>query len=368
LVWLLALVVLVAASGVSWWLGARSQSPEQAAARADAPPASWITAVVERRVLESTVVMRGDVRPEVTVAVGVPSSVEGSGVVTRLPAAVGAELGEGVLAIEVSGRPVFVLQGSVPVFRSMSRGMGGADVWQLQLALARLGFRPDSNGVFGRATGVAVKSFYAAAGYPGVDMVAFGEVLFVPSLPARVQSAVSALGPVVSGSGEGSGSQIDGSRLVTLSAGGLVVTTSVRAGDEGLVRAGMPVELLDEVTGTVYSGVMGEIADAPSVDGSGQLSRAATVIPDEPLPTTLSGVNVRVTVTAAASDGEVLVVPLAAVSVSADATARVSVLAEGAIDPVDVPVEVGISADGFVAVEPVVAGALTVGDRVVVGR
>jgi multidrug efflux pump subunit AcrA (membrane-fusion protein) len=64
----------------------------------------------------------------------------------------------------------------------------------------------------------------------------------------------------------------------------------------------------------------------------------------------------------------VLVVPLAAVSASADATARVSVLAEGAIDPVDVPVEVGISADGFVAVEPVVAGALTVGDRVVVGR
>ena len=60
--WLLALLVLAASSGLSWWLGARSQSPEQAAARAEPPPASWITAPVEERVLASTVVMRGDVR------------------------------------------------------------------------------------------------------------------------------------------------------------------------------------------------------------------------------------------------------------------------------------------------------------------
>lgn len=161
---------------------------------------------------------------------------------------------------------------------------------------------------------------------------------------------------------------MDSSALVTLAAGALVVTTSVRSGDEGLLRSGMAVELLDEVTGAVYGAVLGEIADSPSVDGAGQLSRAATVVPDEPLPASLSGVNVRVTVTAAASDGEVLVVPLAAVSSSADGTARVSVLADGAVDPVDVPVEVGISADGFVAVEPLAAGALSEGDLVVVGR
>jgi hypothetical protein len=33
-----------------------------------------------------------------------------------------------------------------------------------------------------------------------------------------------------------------------------------------------------------------------------------------------------------------------------------------------VPIKAGLSADGFVAIEPVTAGALNPGDKVVVGR
>ncbi len=367
--WLLALLVLAASSGLSWWLGARSQSPEQAAARAEPPPASWITAPVEERVLASTVVMRGDVRASSSVVVDVPSSVEGSGVVTRLPPSVGSEVAEGSLVVEVSGRPVFVLQGDVPAFRSLGPGMSGSDVRQLQLALTRLGFVPDLDGSFGRATAAAVKAFYVSAGYSETSLVPFGEVVFVPSFPARVQTAVEVLGRVgAGGSGEGDSGRSGGSALVTVAAGELTVSTAVRAGDEGLLRVGMAVELLDEVSGEIYPGVLGEIAAAPTVDASGQMSRAATVVPDAPLPGSLAGANVRVTVTTAASDGEVLVVPLAAVSASADGSTRVSVLADGEVDPVDVPVTTGVSADGFVAVEPVEAGGLQAGDRVVVGR
>ena len=43
-------------------------------------------------------------------------------------------------------------------------------------------------------------------------------------------------------------------------------------------------------------------------------------------------------------------------------------LSNGIKRSVDVPVTAGLSADGFVAVEPVDAARLSVGDRVVVGR
>ena len=538
--WLVAICGLAVVSALSWWVGSRAQSPSQAAARAAEPSASWVTARVERRVLASTVVLRGDVRPEVSLAVGVPSSVEGAGVVTRVPPVVGSEVAEGSLVLGVSGRPVFVLRGDVPVYRSLKPGMSGADVAQLQAALVRLGFAPETSGVFGEATKVAVAEFYAAAGFepipsattaadvsaaeqavrqadtgltaaedglvkakaggtgsvvaaaqaglnqanralvdaeasrdeavknaqvaltnaqhaydaavanPGSSQadrdaalaglvqaqtglaaatrhgddtvaaaadqvrvatlqlsearnandvqaaqaardnalasrdaaaaalaavvastgptVAQGEMVFIPTAPARVQSAVTSLGPIGAPAAAGSAPGVDASSLGTLAAGDLVVSTAVRAGDEGLVRVGMPVELLDETTNTKYPGKLSTIADTPTTDASGTLSRAATVVPDTPLPASLAGTNLRVTITAAASDGEVLVVPLSAVSSTAAGATRVSVLEPGTANPVDVPVTAGISADGFVAITPTDPAGLKAGDLVVVGR
>jgi len=538
--WIIAIAGLAVVSTVSWWVGSHALSPSQAAARAAEPSASWVTARVERRVLASTVVLRGDVRPEVSLAVGVPSSVEGAGVVTRVPPVVGSEVAEGALVLAVSGRPVFVLRGDVPVYRSLKPGMSGTDVSQLQAALVRLGFSPETSGVFGEGTKVAVSKFYAAAGFDpipsattpadvsaaeqalrqadtavtaaadalvkaeaggigsvvaaaraglnqadraladaqasrdeavknaqvalanaqhaydaavadpgssqadrdaalaglvqaqtglaaatrhGDDAVAAaadqvrvaglqlaeakkandvpaakaardnavasrdaaaaalaavmastgptvpqGEMVFIPTAPARVQSAVTSLGPIGTPTPGGGGPSVDSSSLVTLAAGDLVVATAVRAGDEGLVRVGMPVELLDETTNNKYPAKLSTIADTPTADPSGTLSRAATVTPDTPLPASLAGTNLRVTITAAASDGEVLVVPLAAVSSNAAGATRVSVLGPGTANPVDVSVDAGISADGFVAVIPTDSSGLKVGDLVVVGR
>jgi len=75
---------------------------------------------------------------------------------------------------------------------------------------------------------------------------------------------------------------------------------------------------------------------------------------------------VRLTVQAAATEGEVLVVPISAVYADADgATAVLKLLDDGTQQRV--VVTAGVSGDGYVAVTPVEEGALVAGDRVVVG-
>ena len=542
-IWVVGLVGLVGLAGVAWVVGSRAQSPEQAAARASEPPASYITAKVDRRILTKTVIQRGDVRPEVALEIGAPSSVEGDPVVTGIAVSQGAEVVEGTRVIEVSGRPVFVLQGAVPVYRALRPGMTGADVSQLQAALIRLGFTPDSDGRYGEATKAAVTALYTAAGYlpipsstsfdadlaaaqqamvqadaglktaqaelvkagigqpnsmiaqaqatvnnaqravddavarqstdaidaqaqldtakanyarlvndptaapidvdaaklavteaesnlstvirsdadavasaqealyvaglaldeaqkggdkaqaqlavdtatatrnaaaTAVDTlaavngptVAQGEIVFMSTMPARVQSGVSTLGPLVQAGSTANpgGNTSEAAGLVSLAGGQLIISTSIRSSEVGLTRVGMPVELLDENTTTTYPATIATIAEQPSTSADGQLGFAATITPYQPLPQELSGANLRVTITAASTESEALVVPLAAVSSSADGSTRVSMVDDPNGIPVDIPVSAGLSSDGFVAVEPTVAGALSEGDLVVVGR
>ena len=137
--------VLVAAIAVGGWVaGSRVQSPDTAAARAAPPDPSLITAPVELRVLSSRVVTRGDVVPGQSATVAGPSSDE-AGTVTGVRVEVGDELLEGDVVVEVSGRPVIVMEGAVPAFRTMKPGMRGADVDELQASL-----RPAELRHFGR--------------------------------------------------------------------------------------------------------------------------------------------------------------------------------------------------------------------------
>lgn len=167
--WLAGIAALIAVAAGGWIVGQRVRSPSQAASQAAPPTPSWITATVERRVLSQTVISRGDVRPQISVPVGVPSSIEGSPVVTAIAVTTGSDVTEGTRLLEVSGRPVFVLQGDVPVYRSLKPKMTGADVSQLQAALIRLGCdtAPDA-GIYGPATKACVAKLYADAGYTPV--------------------------------------------------------------------------------------------------------------------------------------------------------------------------------------------------------
>ncbi|MFF5805533.1 peptidoglycan-binding protein [Streptomyces sp. NPDC012746] len=146
------------------------------------PPAQGVlTAEVERRVLAETVVMRGTVVADQSVAVAPP------GVVTKLPLKAGDAVGAGRLLAEVSGRPVFALHGAVPMYRDLKPGATGDDVAQVQAALRELGHGTgrDPKGVFGPGTKSALTAVYDALGYTPAPAL--------PDGPARLKEAREAV-------------------------------------------------------------------------------------------------------------------------------------------------------------------------------
>jgi hypothetical protein len=194
-----------------------------------------------------------------------------------------------------------------------------------------------------------------------------GEVVFVPTTPARVES-VGAAGPL--NQGDGNGTPSTSGLLAQLSSGGYQVVTGVSVADAGLIRVGMKVDLLDEARSAAAESSVVEVATDISTDESGQQRYVVTVRPGpdaDPIPPDWSNRNVRVTFTSAQSEGPVLVVPLAAVTTAADGRTRVQILSTGG-EPVDVAVSAGLSADGFVEVAATADGMLHEGDLVVVGR
>lgn len=160
--------VLLAGAGVGASL--LIKSPAQAAADARAPSPDILTSPVENRVLKDSVILRGTVTAGQSVDV-TPATAGGEDggrpVVTKLPLRQGQTVAAGQVVMEVSGRPVFALKGSVPVYRDLKPGTEGDDVKQLQEALTSLGHRTgnDRAGHFGAGTKSALSAYYASIGY-----------------------------------------------------------------------------------------------------------------------------------------------------------------------------------------------------------
>ncbi|MFC8592164.1 peptidoglycan-binding protein [Streptomyces atroolivaceus] len=161
--------VLLAGAGV----GASTliKSPAQAAADAAAPEPDVLSAVVDERVLKDSVILRGTVTAgqsvEVTPVLAETGDSGTRTVVTKLPVGAGDRVSEGQVVLEVSGRPVFVMKGTLPVYRDLKPGSVGNDVRQLQKALASLGHHTgrDAPGTFGAGTKTALSAFYRDIGY-----------------------------------------------------------------------------------------------------------------------------------------------------------------------------------------------------------
>ncbi|MFJ1751599.1 peptidoglycan-binding protein [Kitasatospora sp. NPDC088134] len=431
------------------------KSPAQAAADTRPPAPDVLTAPVEYRVLARTVTVRGLVTPGQVVEVAPTGAGESSArsVVTKLPVQVGSSIAAGQVLLEVSGRPVFVLPGALPVYRDLKPGATGQDVAQLQEALRALGHPTggDPAGTFGDGTKAALAALYAAAGYeprpaapegaaqveaaadavtgaerslqdaieagraaadprgrgtaaPGspstgaapagaaagadrqVDrakedlakararlarlkaadgpMLPAAEVAFVQSFPARVDTVTAQVGSPVSG------------KVMTLSSGALVVGGTLSVREKGLVHPGQKVEVFSEATGITAAATVAAVADttdAPQQDAAGSGPQQAPGVPgyrfrmqpDAPLDQRLTAQDVRVTVAAASSEGKVLVVPVSAVSSTADGRTVVTVLRAGRRERVEVTP--GISGDGCAEIRPTAPGTVVEGDRVVVG-
>lgn len=431
--------VLVSGAGLA---AARMvKSPAQAALDSTAPPPSVITAGVEHRVLADSVILRGTVTAEQSVDVTPAGGTsEGSAVVTKLRASVGTQLAAGQVLAEVSGRPVFVLQGRLPVYRDLKPGMEGDDVAQLQTALRQVGHGvgADRKGHFGVGTKAALTAFYSRIGYDPLPartdgegevetaaaavteaeraledvqvtpqasgawtkspeaavptskdveraredlrkargrlaetraktgpMLPASEVVLVSGFPARVDSLTAKVGSTVSG------------KILTVSAGALVVNGYLQQHQKGLVRPGQRVQILSEVTGTTASASVASVSETiqqeQSVTADGRPDGPSTpngyllvVKPTKELSSELAGQDVRLTVQAAATKGKALVVPVSAITAGVDGQTSVTVLTEAGAKR-KVPVTTGTTGDGYVEIRPHAGHRLAEGERVIIG-
>src|SRR5215472_5987433 len=224
-----ALAVIASAGGLL--ISTTIKSPAQQAAETRSPGLTRLTAPVVRTVIRNVVQANGTVSkpPQISSLSGGgggSGSAAGAGggsvqqVVTKIYRPPGSSVSVGNVIIEVAGRPLFVLPGTVPAYRDMARGESGSDIAQLQAGLQALGLSTggDTSGVYGAGTAAAVAAYYHSIGYTA-PMVSAGpksrrgpevplsEIMFVPRFPAQVVGLGGKVGSVVSGS------------LVTLSMG-----------------------------------------------------------------------------------------------------------------------------------------------------
>jgi len=166
-VWLTFLLAVIALTG-GLLVGTQIKSPTQIASETKPPEPGLITARVEQRQLTAQIVARADVvfADPVEITPPVPAGAEAAVVTGRVPL-VGETVNAGDVILEVSGRPVFVLSGEFPAYRTLMPGLIGPDVQQLREALNALGYNAGGTSqVYDEILADAVEKFYNNAGYP----------------------------------------------------------------------------------------------------------------------------------------------------------------------------------------------------------
>jgi hypothetical protein len=202
----------------------------------------------------------------------------------------------------------------------------------------------------------AERELAASRGTVGIS-IPYCEVVFVPSTPAGVARAAARGADTDQSSGTGTGT----GGWASLASGELLLVARVDGRDGDLVKAGAKVSFRSNADVKDARGVVLEVE--PDV-ASGQTT--VMVKPDEPFDEADRGKSLRVEIEIESTSGEVLVVPVAGVSGTADGLAQVERLSGQATAMVRV--RAGLSAAGFVEVAPVEPGTLDAGDEIVVGR
>lgn len=199
----LAIVVgaVVVAAGGAWFFGSQIRSPAELAAEAEPPDPSNITVEVVRQELSADIITRGDIVFDDPVSLSLSGSFaqQPERLVVTESVAVDSGLAEGDRAVEVVGRPVFLLVGEIPMYRDLRPGATGDDVRQVEEALARMGFfegQPDED--WDDATGAAVSAWYEEAGYRPNGLSEEDEAA-LSAARERVRSAESAVADAEAG-------------------------------------------------------------------------------------------------------------------------------------------------------------------------
>jgi len=302
---------------------------------------------------------------------------DGPGIITSLPL-LGTEVTAGDVLLTVSGRPVFMLAGALPSHRDLGPGMVGEDVRQLEEALAQIGFDPGPiDGLYDVTTEATVRLLYGEAGFEPVfafeeqlsslrplsaDLVAGSranggvqlpadEIVFVPNAPVRVTELTVAVG------------DDPANPIMTVTDAAVAIDSSLPLEEARLVAAGMPVRIDEPDLGIEATGVVSMVAETPGTNGLDGFHVYVGVLVDG-APPAIVGASVRLIVPIETTAGEVLAVPVSALSLSADGSTRVQKM--NGDTEVSVQVRPGLSAAGFVEVTPI-EGSLELGDVVVIG-
>ncbi|UZN02076.1 hypothetical protein [Cellulomonas sp. S1-8] len=185
------------------------------------------------------------------------------------------------------------------------------------------------------------------------------EIVYLPSLPRRVDAVSVERGGIVQG------------KFMSVSGATIQVTASASRADAELMAPGTVGSI--SVDGTDVPVTVAEVTE-PEAPAAGDESEDAAPTGDrrrvvftvgELTPeqvATLQGSNVRVRVPVSSTDGEVLAVPLAALTAGPGGESRVEVVEDGKSRLVEVTT--GLAASGFVEItgskEPLEAGDLVV--------
>lgn len=178
------------------------------------------------------------------------------------------------------------------------------------------------------------------------------EVVFIPSLPVRVEEVKVLVGGQAIGT------------LLTVTDNQLAIDSSLSLESAPLVKPGMPANIDEQALGLKATGKVQLIASTPGTRAGVDPLHVYLEIKVDPTPVRLEGASVRVTIPIKSTQGAVTAVPNSAVSLAADGTSRVQVKRKDLLEYV--VVTPGLSADGFIEVTAV-TGKLAPGELVVVG-
>jgi peptidoglycan hydrolase-like protein with peptidoglycan-binding domain len=364
------LVLLAAVGGVAVMSNAKQ-------ATAAARPLPVGTAQVERRTLSAMVSQAGILTYRAQ-ADGSPYFAinQARGIYTELPAP-GQVVSQGQVLYRVNDRPVVLLYGSTPAYRTLSAGASGPDVAELNTDLLALGYAARAqlspkSASFGPATATAVQKLQAAVGATQNGILTLGQVVLEPTA-VRVTSMSAQLG----------GSAQPGETVVQGTSTTRQVQVALSASEQTTMAVGDKVSIAlpnNRTTPGVVSSV-GAVATCPSNSASGGSgsSSAATeadicssdgsasntptitvgITPSDRAATgTWDQAPVQVGITTA-SVPNALVVPVTALLAQTGGGYAVEVVAAGASNHL-VPVSLGLfdDAEGLVQVtaSPLAAG------------
>ncbi len=263
---------------------------------------------------------------------------------------------------------LIVMYGSTPAYRTMSAGLQGDDVRQLEENLADLGYAGGEgfsvDGVFDDATAAAVADWQGATGQDPDGMVGAEDVVFVAG-PVRVGSWAQG---VEVGQQLTAGSALASLTVIQTPVDGRMSTTQrvvalMPLSDRDLVSEGIAVnvELPDN---TDLAGTVTAINPSPVLDDqTGENAVEVTILLAEPASEVWIGAMVDVEIVETLIE-DALVVPATALLALVEGGYAVEVLTEDGSARL-VGVETGLFVDGDVEV---LSPDLTAGMRVVVPR